>query len=316
MSRTQHRSLCQRALRGFTLVELLVVIGIIAVLISILLPTLGKARESAKRTQCLSNLRQLGIYINMYANTYKQQVPLGFSSRLTSPATAMAKQENYFINIATSIPQPGTTVRYVGLGLLFPANIVKETSGKIFYCPSFDGDLFHSYDSPQNPWSLTAPPPSGGVRTSYSARPGNLGPMDYEDPSDPTTNKSVWWTYNDPPAAPASNARPFQARNWCGTGNLAAPMMKLTNLKGRAMLSDINSSSTRRTTGHIKGLNVLYASGNAKWVDITTRDPINLNGAGQLAKTIDDYMLQQQGQFTSAANSIQDAVWRTLDAAP
>jgi prepilin-type N-terminal cleavage/methylation domain-containing protein/prepilin-type processing-associated H-X9-DG protein len=64
-----------RRANGFTLVELLVVIGIIAVLLSILLPALAKARAAAQETRCENNIRQLGIGLLMYVNDYKGQIP-------------------------------------------------------------------------------------------------------------------------------------------------------------------------------------------------------------------------------------------------
>jgi prepilin-type N-terminal cleavage/methylation domain-containing protein len=61
--------------RGFTLVELLVVIGIIALLISILLPALRRAKEAAMRTQCLSNHKQLVTSLFLYAQDWKNSAP-------------------------------------------------------------------------------------------------------------------------------------------------------------------------------------------------------------------------------------------------
>jgi prepilin-type N-terminal cleavage/methylation domain-containing protein len=76
---THHRPHRRRA---FTLIELLVVIAIIAVLASMLMPVFAQARESARRAVCMSNLRQIGMALQMYATDHSERVPApGVSGR-------------------------------------------------------------------------------------------------------------------------------------------------------------------------------------------------------------------------------------------
>ena len=66
---------------AFTLIELLVVISIIALLIGILLPALGAARNTARDLKCLANDRQMGIGFHAYASEYKQFLPPAFDNQ-------------------------------------------------------------------------------------------------------------------------------------------------------------------------------------------------------------------------------------------
>ena len=65
--------------KAFTLIELLVVIAIIAILAAILFPVFAKAREKARQTSCLSNLKEIGLAVMMYVQDYDERIPMPYS---------------------------------------------------------------------------------------------------------------------------------------------------------------------------------------------------------------------------------------------
>jgi prepilin-type N-terminal cleavage/methylation domain-containing protein len=126
MVRRPLRQVHGRPSRAFTLVELLVVISIIGVLIALLLPAIQAARRSANRTQCLSNLHQMGVALEHFMDTQ--------GSRGRFPVAARLPSEEPIPNAGSGPPYPKRACIATVLGTYV------ENNAELFHCPS---DVFY-----------------------------------------------------------------------------------------------------------------------------------------------------------------------------
>src|SRR5260221_6013058 len=125
--------------RGFTLIELLVVIAIIAVLVALLLPAVQQAREAARRTQCKNNLKQMGLAIHNYLDTYLKFPSSGESTDAsTNPTVRRFFPTSTFTAILPYIDQSPVCngCNFGGHYTVAPNSLLAKTQVPGYLCPT------------------------------------------------------------------------------------------------------------------------------------------------------------------------------------
>ena len=120
---------------GFTLVELLVVIAIIGILVALLLPAAQAAREAARRTQCANNLKQLGLSILNFENTY-ERLPAGGNYAEDHNGTVKQKEYSMFVLIMPFIEESPYFEQYDLADRVYASESLLVQGLEIFTCPS------------------------------------------------------------------------------------------------------------------------------------------------------------------------------------